>query len=169
MERQNPIIVTLKLNDQAQVFFNALRQKYFPAERNFLDAHLTLFHALPGDRIESTLLFLKEIAQKNQAFVMKQKGWKSIGRGVAYVLESEVLQSLHKQMQQEWKLELSAQDNQKLWPHITIQNKVTSAEALQTLQLVEGVNVPDLKGLGFNVFYYKDGPWEFVKTLHFFE
>ena len=43
------LILTLIIDGEAQNFFNILRQRYFPAERNYLDAHLTLFHNLPGN------------------------------------------------------------------------------------------------------------------------
>lgn len=43
-----PLILTLWLDDDAARHFNELRQRYFPRERNYLDAHLTLFHALPA-------------------------------------------------------------------------------------------------------------------------
>src|SRR6476469_7699644 len=45
-----PLIVTLLLDDAAQQRFDALRTAHFPAERNHLAAHVTLFHALPGEQ-----------------------------------------------------------------------------------------------------------------------
>ena len=45
-----PLIVTLLVDDDAQQHFDALRSEHFPAERNYLRAHVTLFHALPGGR-----------------------------------------------------------------------------------------------------------------------
>ena len=40
-----PLIVTLLLEDAAQERFDRLRAAHFPAERNHLAAHVTLFHA----------------------------------------------------------------------------------------------------------------------------
>lgn len=45
-----PLIVTLALDEQAQARFDALRSRHFPPDRNVLDAHVTLFHALPGEQ-----------------------------------------------------------------------------------------------------------------------
>ncbi len=45
-----PLILTLALDNPLSRTLNALRQRHFPKERNFLEAHVTLFHALPGDR-----------------------------------------------------------------------------------------------------------------------
>ena len=43
-----PFILTLQLDAESFARFNALRQQYFPPSRNYLEAHLTLFHALPA-------------------------------------------------------------------------------------------------------------------------
>jgi hypothetical protein len=44
-----PLIVTLLLDDAAQARFDRLRAAHFPSARNHLAAHVTLFHALPGE------------------------------------------------------------------------------------------------------------------------
>ncbi|MEO8768767.1 MAG: hypothetical protein ABI402_01725 [Ferruginibacter sp.] len=43
-----PLIVTLKLDDETQLFFDRLRKEHFPKHINYLDAHCTLFHKLPA-------------------------------------------------------------------------------------------------------------------------
>ncbi|MBJ7451959.1 MAG: 2'-5' RNA ligase family protein, partial [Blastococcus sp.] len=48
-----PLIVTLLLDDAAQGRFDRLRDQHFPSERNFLAAHVTLFHALPGEQFDA--------------------------------------------------------------------------------------------------------------------
>jgi len=48
MQKQ-PLILTLKLDEESQAFFDKQRALYFPPERNFLKAHLTLFHQLPDE------------------------------------------------------------------------------------------------------------------------
>ena len=42
-----PIIVTARFGRVDQAWFDALRQRHFPPERNHLAAHLTMFHHLP--------------------------------------------------------------------------------------------------------------------------
>ncbi|GAA1871360.1 2'-5' RNA ligase family protein [Pseudonocardia ailaonensis] len=44
-----PLIVTATLDAPTQERFDALRRRHFPSDRNFLAAHLTLFHALPDE------------------------------------------------------------------------------------------------------------------------
>lgn len=45
--RVPPLIVTAELDPATQAWLDDLRARHFPPHRNFLRAHLTLFHALP--------------------------------------------------------------------------------------------------------------------------
>lgn len=123
MQTDAPLILTLALNAEAEDFFNGLRQQHFPPERNFLNAHLTLFHHLPPHEPQ-VLEDVETCGAQQSQIPLQVMGIVNIGRGVAYKLESPVLQHLHKGLQQQWQPWLTAQDKQKLWPHITIQNKV---------------------------------------------
>ena len=53
MDKPAPLILTLELDERSFAFFGAQRRRYFPPERNFIPAHLTLFHALPGEHLPS--------------------------------------------------------------------------------------------------------------------
>ncbi|MCF0072698.1 2'-5' RNA ligase family protein [Dyadobacter sp. CY261] len=46
----SPLVATLLIAPAAQAYFDDLRRQYFPKERNFLNAHLTLFNALPDEQ-----------------------------------------------------------------------------------------------------------------------
>ena len=43
-----PLILTAQLPRDLHARFTALRTAHFPPERNYLEAHVTLFHALPA-------------------------------------------------------------------------------------------------------------------------
>ncbi|WP_204248378.1 hypothetical protein [Hymenobacter sp. PAMC 26628] len=43
-----PLILTLALDTDSQAYFDELRRQHFPAKINYLAAHVTLFHHLPG-------------------------------------------------------------------------------------------------------------------------
>ena len=45
-----PLILSLKLDQASFDALEVLRQQYFPRARNFLSAHVTLFHQLPGEQ-----------------------------------------------------------------------------------------------------------------------
>ena len=43
-----PLILTAELPEDLHARFTDLRTEHFPPERNYLEAHVTLFHALPA-------------------------------------------------------------------------------------------------------------------------
>jgi hypothetical protein len=51
----SPLILTLEMDTHSFEILDALRKKHFPPERNVLDAHITLFHKLPGEQEEDNL------------------------------------------------------------------------------------------------------------------
>jgi hypothetical protein len=161
-----PLILTLLLNEEAETFFNILRQQHFPPERNYLKAHLTLFHHLPQEpKIHDDI---KTICANQKPIVLQVVDVMPIGRGVAYKLESEMLQQVHKRLQQQWQSWLIPQDRQKLWPHITVQNKVAPQTARALLLQLQASFTPfEVHGLGFRLWTYLGGPWEMVDTFLF--
>ncbi len=164
---QTPLILTACLSEEAQSFFNQQRKRYFPPERNFIEAHLTLFHHLPDEdnTITQTIEALCLQQKRIELSVTEPRG---IGKGVAYKIESKVLISLHKKLQQEWREKLTMQDRQGLWPHITIQNKVTPDEAKQTLTQIEESFVPfTAYATGLILWRYLNGPWQVYRSFPF--
>ena len=163
----SPLIITLALNKEAFAFFDSLRRTYFPAERNFLQAHLTLFHHLPPHAagIEETIHFH---SSSQEVLLLQVTDVVSIGKGVAFKIESVQLQKLHKALQEKWYSLLTPQDRQKLWPHITIQNKVAPAVAKETLNVLRSSFQPfTIYGTGLSLWSYEGGPWTFIKTFPF--
>lgn len=161
-----PLVLTLTLDDRAATFFNNLRQRHFPAERNYLEAHLTLFHQLPGGKIDSVIATLEEVSQQYKPIDLKVKEVRLLGRGVGYPLQSNLLQQLHRQLQKRWFPLLTKQDQQKLWPHVTVQNKVTPDETKKLHEELSKEFEPfGVKGTGLHLWEYHGGPW---KSIHKF-
>ncbi|WP_207427391.1 2'-5' RNA ligase family protein [Pedobacter sp. SYSU D00535] len=165
---QVPLILTLTLDDQSFVHLNALRKKYFPPERNYLDAHLTLFHNLPYSQLAEIEGRLEQLSQQQEVFSLTASEVLFLGRGVAFKLESTILQLMHKQLQNAWHPYLIPQDKQKLWPHVTIQNKV-SPEAARNLQqtLTSSFKPFTIQAEGFSLWKYLSGPWELYRQFPF--
>jgi hypothetical protein len=162
-----PLILTLQIDQQSFFFFNQLRVKFFPAERNFLSAHLTLFHHLPPNEsgIEEVL---QVVANRQPTLSLPVTDVKSIGKGVAYKIDCPPLVQLHRHMQDKWQPWLIPQDKQKLWPHITVQNKVTPQTAKETLAHLKETFQPFTAfGVAFDLWQYEGGPWKFVKSYPF--
>lgn len=164
---ENPVILTLKISPEAAAYFTELRKINFPAERNYLDAHLTLFHHLPGNE-DAIFNAVKTVCEKQKPLVLKVTEVVSIGAGVAFKLESAELKQLHKNLQQQWQLWLTPQDKQALWPHITIQNKVDRQTAVQLQQELSATFTPfEIEGEGLTLWEYLNGPWQKIQTVKF--
>ncbi|HEK18943.1 MULTISPECIES: 2'-5' RNA ligase family protein [unclassified Mucilaginibacter] len=158
----DPLLLTLKIDQKTQEYFDALRKQYFPADRNWLDAHVMLFHQLPAGE-QKILSDIAEMADTTTVFEMDVAGPKHIGRGVAYKVESPQLLMMHKRMQTLWQQWLIPQDKHSLWPHITIQNKVDPVVAQATLVKVSERFEPfKAVAQGLMLWEYKGGPWNFV-------
>ncbi len=161
-----PLVLTLQLDDRAQARFEAERRRWFPAGRTKVGAHLTLFHAVPGEREEQVLADLRESA--GPSFPVRVAGLRSLGRGVAYELDSPELVRRHSWLQQRWWSELTRQDQQSFRPHITVQNKVDPGRARTTLDsLRAGFEPFDMDALGWVAWRYRGGPWEELARIPF--
>lgn len=156
-----PLILTLTLDAASQAFFDEQRRRYFPPGRNYLGAHLTLFHALPGAEEAAVTEHLGTVAATAQPLALGVAGVRFMGRGVMYSLECPPLVVLHRRLQQQWQPWLTAQDRQGLHPHITVQNKVEPAEARALhAQLAAGFEPFVALGTGLALWAYRGGPWE---------
>jgi len=150
-------ILTARLDAKSQGFFNEMRSSYFPPELNLLNAHLTLFHKLRDT--EETKKILSGLNQKPIKAIVYEI--KNIGHGVAYFIDSPELSQIHRYLQQQFLPNLSLQDQQKIRPHITIQNKVKPEKARELLKMLQ----PEFKSFeiaiqGLDLWYYLNGPWE---------
>lgn len=157
----NPLILTLTLDPASQAFFDELRRAHFPPARNFLSAHLTLFHALPGHERAAIEAELATVAAATAPLELRVEKVVFMGRGVAYALESAPLRQLHQQLQTRWRAWLTPQDRQPRRPHVTVQNKVEPAVARALFEELSAGFVPfRAEGVGLTLWEYKGGPWE---------
>ena len=161
-------ILTLKISDADHVALTGLRREYFPPERNFLEAHVTLFHKLPGDLRERWFADLETVGRLASAFRVHFGEPYTLGRGFALRVESPPLAALRGQLVKSWFDFLSPQDRQKFNPHCTIQNKVEPAQAKADLESFRaGWRPLESRALGFQLWEYLNGPWRLEKEWLF--
>lgn len=161
MTADTPFILTLALNERSFRFFDEQRRRYFPPERNFIPAHLTLFHKLPAEHEALILTSLRDAADQHAPIQLDVTGLRSLGRGVAYTLASPALRELRFSLAKQWALWLTLQDRQKHQPHVTVQNKVEPHEAQRLLADLSAGFVPfTITGTGLDLWRYRGGPWE---------
>ncbi len=104
-----PLVLTLQLDEAAQERFDALRRAHFPPERNHLQAHVTLFHALPAAYEDEVRADLRASAQR-PAYDVDVVRVRSLGRGVAYDLRSPELAAQRGELARRWQPWLTPQD-----------------------------------------------------------
>ncbi len=124
-----PLILTLKIDRHSFDYFDELRRRYFPPERNFLAAHVTLFHHLPDENLVKIKDELRSLSGAAQVFPLYFTRWRFLGKGSAMTIESDDLIKLRAKLAHLWTHNLTAQDSQKFQPHITVQNKTAPDEA----------------------------------------
>ena len=165
-----PLILTLKLDRASFDYFDDLRRKYFPPERNFLSAHLTLFHHLPGENLDAIRNELDDFCRNKKPFPLDFPGWRFLGKGVAVRVESNELNALRAHFASVWRAALTAQDKQRHQPHITVQNKVAPDEAKALFERLDHDWKP-LKGTadGLQLWHYLGGKWKLEREFLFSE
>jgi 2'-5' RNA ligase len=163
-----PLILTLKLDQQTFSYFDQLRRQHFPPEKNFLAAHITLFHRLPSDQESSIQQTLQKFCAHTSVLSLTFPKLRFLGKGVAVEVDCPELIQLRQQLAKNWNGWLSRQDQQGYRPHITLQNKSTANEARQLYnQLANNWKLFGGNGEGLLLWYYKGGPWELVREFAF--
>ena len=163
-----PLILTLRMDDLSQQNFDHLREEHFPKARNFIPAHLTLFHKLPGDREGEIGETLDDLCRRQRPFTLTATGLVFMGRGVGYRLESPALPGVRKQLADAWWPWLGAQDRQGFRPHVTVQNKVAPEQARALHRSLEETFAPfEVGAEGLTLWRYLGGPWEPVGSFGF--
>ncbi|WP_411820412.1 2'-5' RNA ligase family protein [Hyphococcus formosus] len=152
---QDPVILTLQLDEETAAFLDAEREKHFPAGLNNVPAHLTLFHNLPGAHFDEILKMIGRTAANQYAFPIKLSEVMRLGRGVAYRVSAPPLLPLRAKLVTAFGRWLSGQDRQGFRPHVTIQNKVTIQEASALhAHLSEGFSPIDGRAEGLQLWRY---------------
>lgn len=163
-----PLILTLKFDEDTFATLDDLRQQYFPPTRNVVPAHITLFHALPGEQEELIWQTLQARCAATPVLPIFFPQVRSLGRGVAVTVDCPGLLRLRQQLATTWGDLLGEQDRRPYRPHVTIQNKVTHAEAQRLHDRLATTWSPfGGQGEGLALWRYMGGPWELVDEFLF--
>lgn len=156
-----PLIVTATLPGDVQAWADHLRTTHFPPERNFLKAHVTLFHALPPMLLEEVRSLMATLAGDTAPIDARIDAVMDLGGGTALRILSPHMLDLRAQIADHFHGMLSAQDQSKPRLHITVQNKVVRAQA-RALQdkLAASFVTRDFSFTGLALHHYRGGPWE---------
>jgi 2'-5' RNA ligase superfamily len=154
------LIVTAELGATDLAWLDGLRRAHYPANRNQLAAHLTIFHALPPSAEGELRSRLARLAD-TKPLKASVEGLMNLGGGVAFRIVSSELDAIREQLAEEFHGLLSAQDSGGWRPHVTIQNKVPPKVARALMASLERDFRPRpvaISGLGLH--RYLGGPWQ---------
>jgi hypothetical protein len=161
------LIITAELAPSDLAWLDALRRMHYPAERNRVPAHLTMFHALPPSaraEVRSTLTRLATEPPPRASI----EGLMDLGGGVALRVVSPDLDRIRRDLAGDFHGLLGAQDSGGWRPHVTIQNKVPAKQSralLARLQAEFRARPLAIAGLGLHA--YAGGEWEKLAAFAF--
>lgn len=163
-----PIILTAQMALADQAWADALRKQHYPADRNHVHAHITLFHHLPPAHLPEIKSRLAIMAREYPAPYAWLSDIMRLDRGVAYRIESPELLSMREILAQALNGLLIAQDQGISMLHITVQNKVESAAARALYSELSRTFEPRALNIsGLTAQYYRGGPWQEIQTWPF--
>jgi hypothetical protein len=154
------LILTAEIGSADFAWLDRLRRIHYPPERNRVQAHLTVFHALPPSAEAELRSRLVEIARRIPP-AARIDGLMELGGGVAFRIVSPELDRLRAELAIGLHGLLSAQDGGGWRPHVTIQNKVAPRLARELLAVLQKDFRPRslaIRGLGLH--RYLGGAWE---------
>jgi hypothetical protein len=161
------LIVSAELAVEDFAWLERLRRAHYPAERNQVAAHLTVFHALPPSAEREVCSRLVRIAA-GRAPAARIEGLLDLGGGVAFRVVSPDLDRLRAELADELHGLLSAQDSCGWRPHITIQNKVAPKVGRALIAALEPEFRPRPLAIhGVGLHRYLGGPWEPIGVYPF--
>jgi hypothetical protein len=157
-------ILTAELDSESFAWLDALRRRHFPPARNFLSAHLTMFHRLSSAHIRR----MTEVDLPRGPLGLRFDAAVFLGAGVAIRVRSHGLERLRGEVSHAIGDDLSRQDAQKWTPHVTVQNKVVADAARRLHQeLAQGFMERDGAATGLLIWEYLDGPWKLAERFAF--
>lgn len=150
------------------------RKDYFPARLNRLDAHLTLFHALPGSKLDDAIIpTLEATANSTEQFhVLAATPFKlkhGIAIGVPKTAGGTTARDVHAKLKNEWQPFLSDQDAGGFAAHYTIMNKVDNPKEVDSAFAEVEQNFKACPGTieGLSLWRYDRSRWEWARDFVF--
>ena len=163
-----PLVLTLALDPVSFGFLDALRRRHFPAERNHLPAHVTLFQKLPGEAEDEVVADVAASCTLTPPLRFRLGDVLDFGGGAAFAIDCSGLAPLRAGFAKQWAPMLSAQDAAPFRPHVTVQNKAPRAAVEATLAELCALPMPvEGRGTGLDLWRYRGGPWEAVTSFDF--
>ena len=168
MSENAPIIITATMGKADQLWADSVRAAHYPAERNVVKAHITLFRHLPPLHWPEIKIRLAAIARECPLPPAMLSDVMLLGQGVAYRVECPDLLAMRDELADGLTGLLTLQDQARPRLHITIQNKVEPAVAKALHREMSADFRPRPFAItGLSAHYYRGGPWEAIQNWSF--
>lgn len=156
-----PFIVTAQLPPGILAWADGLRREHYPAHRNKLQAHVTLFHSFAPSLREELRNVLARMAGEYAPPNARVDGVMPLGGGTALFIESSGMLEIRERIAEHFHGALTAQDSHAPRLHITIQNKVPREEAKALQRTLESTLQPRKFAFhGLEMHLYRETYWE---------
>jgi hypothetical protein len=153
------LIVLAVLGKKDFAWLDALRRRHYPADRNRVPAHLTLFRSLPPSAEEEVRRSLSRAASA-AAPLAEISGVIDLDSGVALRVLSGELEEIRERLRDEFRGLLTAQDQGGWTAHVTIQNKAEPRVARELLRQMRASFEPrPIEISGLELVRYVQGAW----------
>ncbi|ETS81089.1 hypothetical protein PFICI_06091 [Pestalotiopsis fici W106-1] len=190
-EEEDCYVLTLLTDGQHNAEMSALRRQWFPAKLRKVDAHVTLFHALPASRLEQVRADIGAVAARTARFPVRAqpRGVFRMGKGVGVEMDRESLarvRALREGLRVRWNNEerevdqdgtdhgeggwLSEQDARRGWKgHYTVMNKENDRARMEACYKELSHDWKGSKGVvgGLTLWKYDKGWWKKSQDFHF--
>jgi hypothetical protein len=162
-----PLIVTADFADPDFAWLEGLRRANYPAVKNRVPVHLTMFQGLPPSAVEEIKHQLaRHSAQPPPRAIIA--GLMNLSGGVAFRVVSDELEAIREAIADHFHGMLCAPDAAGWWPHITVQNKVPPRQANALLAELDRGSFPRPLGISaLSLHRYRGGPWETISSYPF--
>ena len=155
------LILTLGFDAASFARLEPLRQRHFPADRNFIPVHVTLFQQLPSYALNRVLGTLAQAASAEPPLPFRATGIVDFGGGAAVDLDCPPARALQTRLRNAWSDILTDSDDRARKLHATVQNKVDRETARATQEALRaGFQGWDGRFETLLLWHYRGGPWE---------
>ncbi|GAM87877.1 hypothetical protein ANO11243_059050 [Dothideomycetidae sp. 11243] len=166
-------ILTLLADSSLHSAMNELRKQYFPPHINRLEAHITLFHALPQSHLDDRILpSIEDLVANTSPFELGATTPFKLKKGIAIGLPKDHggndARGIHRALMRQWEDFLSQQDRS-FQAHFTIMNKVDDSKRVgQTFHdLQDGWKPHFGTADGLSLWKYHPKGWELMRHFRF--
>lgn len=160
------MILTFGFDSVSFARLEPLRQRHFPADRNFIPVHVTLFQQLPDAALPRLLGDLATVASATPPLPFDATGIVDFGGGAAVEIVCPHGRDVQSRLRRTWSDILTRSDDRTRRLHVTVQNKVDRDTARATQDELRAGFAP-WRGLfdRLLLWHYRGGPWERAGTF----